>query len=524
MSIRTVVTLEGAAILLAFALVGSGTANAQPTPVAAVPAPPVTTVWHRLGIPQAFTRVRDNTLNRRGNFPGLEKKPPVLRLADAANLESPNDAIRAAAEVKKEEDLAKQKVKALKYLATIGCGCYDKDKKIEKAILAGLEDCTPSVRMAAIDAIVYVVESCDPQSSYGYRPSEMDKLKKCIDDHTKCDELSDKCRMMGVGKKCKAIAEHIAPSGGLCKCQKCQRGRSSACSGCCSHCCSEKIHKRLAAMAFEEKNGCYIEPLADIREAARKAMCLCPAPICDEEEEEAEEPIEAEEAEEELEDVAEGSDDADDADEEAEIEAEPIPAPAADEATSNDHLRFNGPENASQTASTQGSRSAVSAGLAVRRRSVSRPAAVMPVRSFGKAELGNNYQAVVEVAGAKETLLMLGDKVEFTNGQRVLCVLDGEPNVVVTVAESRTGSLAVAFDREADKRRLRPGSSVHVRALNTPARSLHVTQEVTLAKVPTQAKPRRRFAAVVEPAANEEDLGVLAHPSVAGGWQPRVLR
>ena len=50
----------------------------------------------------------------------LKKKPPLKPLADAANLESQNPAIKAAAEIKAEEDLAPQKVKAIRYLATIG--------------------------------------------------------------------------------------------------------------------------------------------------------------------------------------------------------------------------------------------------------------------------------------------------------------------------------------------------------------------------------------------------------------------
>jgi hypothetical protein len=60
-------------------------------------------------------------------------------------------AISKAAEIKAEEDLAPQKIAALRYLATIGCGgCY---KSVEDAFLAALDDCTEVVRYEAVKAL-----------------------------------------------------------------------------------------------------------------------------------------------------------------------------------------------------------------------------------------------------------------------------------------------------------------------------------------------------------------------------------
>ncbi|TWT83297.1 hypothetical protein CA13_47620 [Planctomycetes bacterium CA13] len=114
---------------------------------------PTPTIWRFMGIPQGMQKIRDVTTNRRGNHPGLERKPPLTAIADPANLESPNPAIKAAAEIKQAEDMKKQKIKAIKYLASIGCGCYDKDGKITDALLASTDDCTPDVRMAAVEAV-----------------------------------------------------------------------------------------------------------------------------------------------------------------------------------------------------------------------------------------------------------------------------------------------------------------------------------------------------------------------------------
>ena len=103
-----------------------------------------------LGIPQGINKIKDATKNKNGNHPEKERKPPLKRIADPANLESQNPAIKAAAKVKAEEDLAPQKIKAIKYLATIGCGCYP---GVKEALLAALDDCTEEVRYQAAIAL-----------------------------------------------------------------------------------------------------------------------------------------------------------------------------------------------------------------------------------------------------------------------------------------------------------------------------------------------------------------------------------
>ena len=94
--------------------------------------------------------IQDNFINRRGNHPGLERRPLIKSLGDPANLESNNDAIKRAAEIKQQEDQAPQKIKAIKYLAEIGCGCYP---GVAEALTASLEDCTERVRYETARAI-----------------------------------------------------------------------------------------------------------------------------------------------------------------------------------------------------------------------------------------------------------------------------------------------------------------------------------------------------------------------------------
>ena len=137
-------------IAAALAVVISGSAFGQ-TAVPAVASPP--TLWSFLGVPQGFKKVRGALTNRRGNRPQAEPKDALKALNDPANLESPDAAIKRAAEIKKAEDLKPQKVKAIKYLTSIGCGCYDKNGSVTDALVASAEDCTEDVRLATMQEI-----------------------------------------------------------------------------------------------------------------------------------------------------------------------------------------------------------------------------------------------------------------------------------------------------------------------------------------------------------------------------------
>jgi hypothetical protein len=121
-------------------------------PGAAAPA----TLWSFMGIPQGWQKLRGATANRNGNLPGREPKPALKAIADPANLQSQNPAIKTAAQIKQQEDLKKQKIKALKYLATIGCGCY---AGVKEAFMDALDDCTEDVRLQAAESIAKAADT-----------------------------------------------------------------------------------------------------------------------------------------------------------------------------------------------------------------------------------------------------------------------------------------------------------------------------------------------------------------------------
>ena len=84
----------------------------------------------------------------------MEPHPARKALNDPANLaEGMPPVIQEAAKVKMAEDLKPQKIKAIKYLAKIGCGCYDLDGNITKALVEAASDCTEEVRLATVEAI-----------------------------------------------------------------------------------------------------------------------------------------------------------------------------------------------------------------------------------------------------------------------------------------------------------------------------------------------------------------------------------
>ncbi|MCO8120434.1 hypothetical protein NHH03_01700 [Stieleria sp. TO1_6] len=134
----------------------SATAGATTIVAVAAPAPPAITLPKFLGLDVAFTGVRmvgQRIRNRLGSrFPGLESRPPVRSITDPANLgPDASPAVKAAAEAKAEDDQAPQKAKAIRYLASRGCGeCYP---DTEDALLAAMDDCSEEIRYEAVKGL-----------------------------------------------------------------------------------------------------------------------------------------------------------------------------------------------------------------------------------------------------------------------------------------------------------------------------------------------------------------------------------
>jgi hypothetical protein len=84
-------------------------------------------------------------------FPSLMAGLPSSALGSPLSPNSSNPAVAAAAGAKADEAAAGQKVKALRYLGSLGCGgCYP---NVEVALLAALDDCTEVVRFEAASVL-----------------------------------------------------------------------------------------------------------------------------------------------------------------------------------------------------------------------------------------------------------------------------------------------------------------------------------------------------------------------------------
>lgn len=126
------------------------------TIVAIAPAAgPKGTIWDFLGVKalcKDLAMVADCGMNLLGaQFPGLASSLPMSSLTNPSAAASSNPAVAAAAAAKADENAAGGKVAALRYLGTLGCGgCYP---EVEKALLAGLDDCIEVVRFEAASAL-----------------------------------------------------------------------------------------------------------------------------------------------------------------------------------------------------------------------------------------------------------------------------------------------------------------------------------------------------------------------------------
>lgn len=238
-------------------------------PVAAPTAPP--TLWNFLGMPK---NPLDGVLNRQGNFPGLERKPPLKKIADPANLASKNPAIKKAAEIKAQEDMKDQKIKAIKYLADQGCatdGCHE---GVAEALAAALGDCTEEVRYEAAKAILRTAQ-CDPDRCDRKRERQAKSFQEACKD-SRLGMIKNACAKM------KMLHGKPGPDGQTLKSKRqarssdCQQPQCRQCA--CSGCCTAEIRNKLSEIVYDrDDRGCYKEPSARVREMARLALQACPA-------------------------------------------------------------------------------------------------------------------------------------------------------------------------------------------------------------------------------------------------------
>lgn len=205
--------LGGAVLALSVAGVGCASTRKSPTPplasptsatagattIVAIAPPPAAScdvsIPKMLGLPQLVGGVGEVLrrigsrmsvgLDLTGRFPGLQPQPPLVPLTDPANLDaSAPPAVQAAAKIKGEEDAAPQKIMAIRYLATLGCGgCYE---DVEQSLLEAMSDCTEEVRFEAVKAL-----QCRPDCGCRFCTSPSccsEPVRKRLEELTTCEK------------------------------------------------------------------------------------------------------------------------------------------------------------------------------------------------------------------------------------------------------------------------------------------------------------------------------------------------
>ncbi len=123
-----------------------------------------TTIWTFLGVDQLIEhhhQKHDRVMATLGqHFPDLEPKLPVVLNTSLQAVASPSVVVHNAAHVLAAEQQAPQKIKAIKAVAKVGCAGYP---QVEEALLAGMDDRNPKVRLATVEAILKTAgDPCEP--------------------------------------------------------------------------------------------------------------------------------------------------------------------------------------------------------------------------------------------------------------------------------------------------------------------------------------------------------------------------
>ncbi|MEL7497145.1 MAG: HEAT repeat domain-containing protein [Planctomycetota bacterium] len=253
----------------------------------------------------------------------FEKHKP-WDVAAPENLESPSPLLQAAAATKQDQDLAPKKIRALEYIAMLGC---NKDPKVEAAILAGLQDHNQAVRWAAIQAVIASARGPMPyvENPFGDKIVPTQPVNSMIDPlKFGLEEEGYPAKEPGGDEKEEVAAEPPAPACNECQnCKKrkpclqrlkglCKRCKGHGCRGCnycgheiapcevcppieevpCEECVACQAHdgcisccpspaimeelKKIATESDPDRPGCYFEPSIDVRNLALEALNVCP--------------------------------------------------------------------------------------------------------------------------------------------------------------------------------------------------------------------------------------------------------
>lgn len=213
------------------------------------------TIWSFLGVPNPF---------------GI----------NAADQQSANPAIQAAAKAKAAKHEICKKKKAIAYLA--GLGCTPEHPEVGPALIAAMSDPDEPVRYEAVKAVLQTAGDCQSTKQKREAKKAQSHSDRCHDLKKKIDKAFCDCidRLCGKAPPKEHKHKHKNPFAKLLGREECEDPCKKDCDSAASlgSCCSPEMREKLANLAYgRDDNGCFLERSQRVRDMAEQALKACNA-------------------------------------------------------------------------------------------------------------------------------------------------------------------------------------------------------------------------------------------------------
>lgn len=213
------------------------------------------TIWSFMGVPNPF---------------GL----------NAADQQSANPAIQAAAKAKAAKHEICKKKKAIAYLA--GLGCTPEHPEVGPALIAAMSDPDEPVRYEAVKAVLQTAGACQSAEQKREAKKAQSHCDRCHDLKKKIEKAFCDCIDRLFGKVPPKEHKHkhkntLAKLFGREECEDpCKKDCDSAAG--LGSCCSPEMQEKLWKLAYgRDDQGCFLERSQRVRDMAEQAIKACNA-------------------------------------------------------------------------------------------------------------------------------------------------------------------------------------------------------------------------------------------------------
>lgn len=199
---------------------------------------------------------------------------------NAADQQSANPAIQAAAKAKAAKHEICKKKKAIQYLA--GLGCTPEHPEVGPALIAAMSDPDEPVRYEAVKAVLQTAGECQSAEQKREAKKAQSHSDRCHDLKKKIDKAFCDCidRLCGKAPPKEHKRKHKNTFARLLGREECEDPCKKDCDSAASlgSCCSPEMREKLAKLAYgRDDNGCFLERSQRVRDMAEQALKACNA-------------------------------------------------------------------------------------------------------------------------------------------------------------------------------------------------------------------------------------------------------